>query len=132
MDFTAYQENFSYPTLYHSKNSPTKSVYALSISSSFSFRYFQCEPNFGLFAPLHKVVLSSLPLPARLQNQTQQENDARKSLGTLGSNSSLSSTTSPQSVSSPTPKPTSTSTSQVMLRHRLGHYWHLSSCATLV
>lgn len=93
-----------------------------SLSSSFSFRYFQCEPNFGLFAPLHKVVLSSLSLPARLQNQTQQENDARKSLGALGSNSSLSSITSTQSVSSPTPKPTSTSTSQVMLHHRLGHY----------
>ena len=111
-----------YPILLPNTFTHKKCFKSLSLSSSLSCRYFQCEPNFGLFAPLHKVVLSSLPLPARLQNQTQQENDARKSLGTLGSNSSLSSITSPQSVSSPTPKPTSTSTSQVMLHHRLGHY----------
>jgi len=85
----------------------------LNLAVNFHCRYFQCEPNYGLFAPLHKVAVSSLPLPARLQKQTTQENDTQNALVTLGSNSSISSVTSTQSGSSLTPKPAATSTSQV-------------------
>jgi len=76
-------------------------------------RYFQCEPTFGLFAPLHKIVRSSLPLPNRLQTQLLPENELQNTLGALGSDSSLNSVASTLSGSSLTPKPASTSTSQV-------------------
>lgn len=79
------------------------------------YRYFQCEPTFGLFAPLHKIVRSSLPLPIRLQTQLQPENDLQNTLGALGSDSSLNSVASTLSGSSLTPKPATTSTSQVSL-----------------
>ncbi|XP_027052096.1 CAP-Gly domain-containing linker protein 1-like [Pocillopora damicornis] len=77
-------------------------------------RYFQCEPNFGLFAPLHKVAISSLPLPPRLQPQPPQGNDVQNSLGALGSNSSINSVSSTLSESSSTPKPSTLSTSQII------------------
>lgn len=81
----------------------------------FPSRYFQCEPNFGLFAPLHKVAISSLPLPPRLQPQPPQGNDVQNSLGALGSNSSINSVSSTLSESSSTPKPSTLSTSQVII-----------------
>ncbi|XP_068748454.1 CAP-Gly domain-containing linker protein 1-like isoform X1 [Montipora capricornis] len=71
-------------------------------------RYFQCEPTYGLFAPLHKVVVSSLPLPARYQAQSLQEIDTQN----FGSSSSLSSVNSATSGSSFTPKAASPSTLQ--------------------
>lgn len=77
-------------------------------------RYFQCEPTFGLFAPLHKIVRSSLPLPIRLQTQLQPENDLQNTLGALGSDSSLNSVASTLSGSSLTPKPATTNTSQII------------------
>ncbi|PFX23382.1 CAP-Gly domain-containing linker protein 1-like isoform X2 [Stylophora pistillata] len=77
-------------------------------------RYFQCEPNFGLFAPLHKVAKSSLPLPPRLQAQLPQGNDVQNSLGALGSNSSINSVSSTLSEASSTPKLSALNTSQII------------------
>ncbi|XP_044171153.1 CAP-Gly domain-containing linker protein 1-like [Acropora millepora] len=75
-------------------------------------RYFQCEPMYGLFAPLHKIVVSSLPLPARYQSQSQQEDEMLDSVNTFGSCSSLSSISSALSGSSFALKALSPSTSQ--------------------
>ena len=68
---------------------------------------------YGLFAPLHKIVVSSLPLPARYQSQSQQEDEILDSVNTFGSCSSLSSISSALSGSSFALKAVSPSTSQV-------------------
>lgn len=68
---------------------------------------------YGLFAPLHKIVVSSLPLPARYQSQSQQEDEMLDSVNTFGSCSSLSSISSALSGSSFALKALSPSTSQV-------------------
>ena len=92
--------------------------FVLLLTNLFSlfFRYFQCEPNFGLFAPLTKVAKSSLPLPPRLQAQLPQGNDVQNSLGALGSNSSINSVSSTLSEASSTPKLSALNTSQVTVR----------------
>ena len=79
-----------------------------------TFRYFQCAPNYGLFAPLHKVTKSTLPGPGGKKQQQQQfpvsssQQDTvslmQNSVGALGSDSSVNSTTSTQSNTSLTRK----------------------------
>lgn len=76
------------------KKSQTSSYQRFCSETCFPFRYFQCMPRYGLFAPVHKVTRIGFPCTTPTKAKSSRRRSNLKRSPSASSISSLSSATS--------------------------------------